>query len=50
MDVSYITGSGYDVVKQVPVLRPGMHPGSLSLVPLLEQCVGYEKSEFRAEI
>ena len=39
MDVSDITGSGYDVVKQVPVLRPGMHPGSLSLVALLKQCV-----------
>jgi len=37
MDVSDITGSGYDVVKQVPVLRPGMHPGSLSLVALLNK-------------
>jgi len=50
MDVSDITGSGYDVVKQVPVLRPEMHPGSLSLVALLKQCVSYDKAEFRAEI
>jgi len=50
MNVSNITGSSYDVVKQVPVLRPGMHSGSLSPVVLLEQCVSYEKAEFRAEI
>ena len=50
MDVSDITGSGYDLVKQVPVLRPGMHPGSLSLVALLKQCVSDDKAEFRAEI
>ena len=50
MNVSNITGSSYDVVKQVPVLRPGMHSGSLSLVALLEQCVSYDKSKFSAEI
>ena len=36
--------------QQVPVLRPGMHPGSLSLVALLKQCVSDDKAEFRAEI
>jgi len=48
MNVGNITDS--DIVKQVPLLRPGMHPGSLFLVELLEQCVGYDKSEFRTEI
>ena len=44
-----VTAPDNDVVNEVPVLRPGMHPRSLVHVTELEESVCGGKTQFRAE-
>ena len=44
-----VTAPDNDVVNEVPVLRPGMHPRSLLHVTELEENVCDSKTQFRAE-
>ena len=45
----HVTAPDNDVVNEVPVFGPGMHPRSLVHVTVLEECVCSGKTQFRAE-
>ena len=44
-----ITAPDNDIVNEVPVLGPGMHPRSIVHVTVLEESVCDDKTQFRAE-
>ncbi|ESO12146.1 hypothetical protein HELRODRAFT_158596 [Helobdella robusta] len=50
IDVGEIALSGCNIVQEMPVLRPSVHPGSLSLITLLEKGVNNDLSKFRTKI
>ena len=45
----HVTAPDNDIVNEVPVFGPGMHPRSLVHVTLLEESVCDGKTQFRAE-